>query len=450
MGRAFLSLLLLLLLISLFSPVLANESVTADAIKSVYLSQEHLDNLQNPAPVGKVSLTNDPVTDENLTILIDEKATVGGDSLLEQERLDLMRDESEQEKSEVLKDAIRNEAGSKLLKLLGKEKIEHYLVQFNRSCDLSGMPDAAIRQRIETDRYVFMAIALPRPLLRSLIEDDCVIKVADPENQDAFFAYAHAVLKEEMLEKARKLRFRETSDGVTGYPLSKLDDAWDKSKGEYSPLQAYVTPTEPLIKEQAKGKTPEELYYGGLNWLWISDEALWGKEEVWVTPKTFLTSTRTEERNPAPGTPASDCSEQANTLVSLLRASGIPAKKVRVVIGEVYFDDNSSGGHAWVELYEDGSWIVIDATVGEYYDDEAGEFVNRTLPFDYWRYHDFPIVDVWAYYNDKYFLDLRAHHAPGAWDDGATTLLDKELRKGLRSSIWERFIHFLLRILGIF
>lgn len=102
----------------------------------------------------------------------------------------------------------------------------------------------------------------------------------------------------------------------------------------------------------------------------------------------------------------SDCSEQANTLTSLLRASGVPAEKVRVVLGNVRFGDQV-GGHAWVQIFQDGVWVDLDPTSGPYWDDEKRQLVQGSgLAWDYFKFFPFPVIETWVYYNDKYFYDL--------------------------------------------
>ncbi|MFK7740304.1 MAG: transglutaminase family protein [Planctomycetota bacterium] len=55
-----------------------------------------------------------------------------------------------------------------------------------------------------------------------------------------------------------------------------------------------------------------------------------------------------------------DCSEHAMLLAAMCRAVGIPA---RVAMGVVYLG-GIWGGHAWNEVYVDGQWYPLDATMG--------------------------------------------------------------------------------------
>jgi hypothetical protein len=57
-----------------------------------------------------------------------------------------------------------------------------------------------------------------------------------------------------------------------------------------------------------------------------------------------------------------DCTEHAVLLAALARASGIPA---RVAIGLVYVEHAAAFGyHMWTEVYLDGQWVGLDATLG--------------------------------------------------------------------------------------
>ncbi len=57
-----------------------------------------------------------------------------------------------------------------------------------------------------------------------------------------------------------------------------------------------------------------------------------------------------------------DCTEHAVLLAAMARAVGLPS---RVAAGLVYVDRLSSfGGHMWTEVYINGFWIPLDATLG--------------------------------------------------------------------------------------
>ncbi len=57
-----------------------------------------------------------------------------------------------------------------------------------------------------------------------------------------------------------------------------------------------------------------------------------------------------------------DCTEHAVLLAALARASGLPS---RVAIGLVYVEQKQGFGyHMWTEVYIDGRWLPLDATLG--------------------------------------------------------------------------------------
>ena len=140
--------------------------------------------------------------------------------------------------------------------------------------------------------------------------------------------------------------------------------------------------------------------------IYISEPILNKTNDKWLTPQEFLEDTPEYPFNPVRGQVVSDCEEQANALVSVLRALGIPPENVRVTIGEVLFNQRERG-HVWVELFLNNQWLVLDPTCGPYWDDATDKLVQRkTLPFCYYSTHHYPILQIWVYYNDIYSLDV--------------------------------------------
>ena len=111
------------------------------------------------------------------------------------------------------------------------------------------------------------------------------------------------------------------------------------------------------------------------------------------------------ETKPVRGRGASDYEEQANTLASILRARGVKAEDVRVVLGKVNFEGS------------------IRACMGRsfrrwYVDDERGMLVeSEGLPFADFKFFPYPVIERWVYYNDRYFFDLRTKEGnpPDSW-----------------------------------
>lgn len=198
-----------------------------------------------------------------------------------------------------------------------------------------------------------------------------------------------------------------------------------QSENITSNYQMYVTPDAEAVESYLEENDLDdkyEIYDAALSWTWVSDETLNDEDEQWLTPIEFLDETPAYSSNPVCGEPASDCEEQANALVSLLIASGeYNESTARVAIGKVDFED-VSGGHAWVEVYEDGAWFPLDPTDGPYYDDDSSELIPaNSSDVDYDQYSDsiYPVVEIWYYYNNEYFIDLgtQIENAPVSWNN---------------------------------
>jgi len=183
-------------------------------------------------------------------------------------------------------------------------------------------------------------------------------------------------------------------------------------------LRFFVTPEDQTIKAlAARTRGYAGAYEMALQWVYVSDEKLNHSVDKWLTPYEFLTNVPQYPGNPLPGQAVGDCEEKANTLVSILRAQGVPPEDVRVVLGEVAFGDSETG-HAWVELSLEGRWLVLDPCLGPYWDDRVDRLFSRPgVPLKYYSNHVFPVLQVWTYYNDVYYLEVRSASgdAPPSW-----------------------------------
>lgn len=176
---------------------------------------------------------------------------------------------------------------------------------------------------------------------------------------------------------------------------------------QVSYYQTYVTPNDPAVQEIAEGKSYEAIYQEAVSWVWVEDKVLHGVDEKWLSPNYFLTKSAGLSSNPVKGSIASDCESQAYTLVSALRATGMAAENVRVVTGKVDFG-GSIGGHAWVEVFDasTNSWFELEPTSGNYYDSSSGTYYKSSgLPYTFFKTYRYPVVQIWTYFNDKYFWD---------------------------------------------
>ena len=183
-------------------------------------------------------------------------------------------------------------------------------------------------------------------------------------------------------------------------------------------FRLFVTPEDQSIKAlAAQISKPRDAYQMAVQWVYVSDEELNHTTDKWLTPHEFLANTPHYPSNPLPGKEVSDCEEKANALVSLIRAEGIRPEEVRVALGRVKFN-NSETGHAWVELLTGDQWVSLDPSWGPYWDGQAGKLIRtRGISFDYYGSHNYPALQVWAYYNDIYYLDPGdgSGNAPASW-----------------------------------
>ena len=201
-------------------------------------------------------------------------------------------------------------------------------------------------------------------------------------------------------------------------PIPKMRGYVESNPSAGFPFRLYVTPEDQAIEAlAAQINGNEEAYKVAVQWTYVSEQKLSHVADKWLTPREFLANTPHYPGNPLKGQAVSDCEEQAHTLVSLIRAEGIRPEEVRVVLGEVRFDDEATG-HAWVELLANGHWLALDPSWGPYWDDKAEKLVRRQgRPFNYYASHAYPVLQVYAYYNDTYYLDGRdgSGNAPASW-----------------------------------
>ena len=202
------------------------------------------------------------------------------------------------------------------------------------------------------------------------------------------------------------------------YPVSQIRDYVENYASQGFDYQRYVTPEDPAVEALAACTNgARDAYEVAVQWTYVSDQKLNHVANKWLTLHEFLTNTPQYPGNPVKGKEVSDCEEQAHALVSLIRAEGIRPEEVRVALGEVKFGDGVTP-HAWVELLTNGHWVALEPGCGPYWDDKDEKLVSRRgLPFDYYASHTYPVVQVWAYYNDIYYFDPRdsSGNAPASW-----------------------------------
>jgi len=288
---------------------------------------------------------------------------------------------------------------------LPHQEQKDYLVQVKRDCAIR--PQAEAITLLETTHFRFLAVKLTEREAERLKGNECVVRVFTPREARERFESLPEETKEAVRGRIRELKLKRTVLDVPEVPKELISE-----------YQLYVTPYDPAVQSLSREVSGlKEAYATAVEWVWVSDQTLNHAAEKWLKPHEFLLDTPKYDSNPVKGSIASDCSEQANTLVSLLRAEGIAAENVRVVLGLVNFD-GSIGGHAWVEVYDDGVWVPLEATSGPYYDDERKQLVESGgLPYTYFKFFPYPVVEKWVYYNDLYFYDVETKkgNPPDSW-----------------------------------
>ena len=304
----------------------------------------------------------------------------------------------------------------------------------------TGSSELSIGSRISESRYFSFTdiIVTKNYIVENLDLDNLDLELGLParqtdnvENRQPAVQNNQPIFRREKPEQMPPAFSREESVRKGIPDREELDKFMENQSLQYenvtstSNYQMYVTPDAEAVESYLEENDLDdkyEIYDAALSWTWVSDETLNGEEEKWLTPTEFLEETPSYSSNPVYGEPASDCEEQANTLASLLIASGqYNESTVRVAIGQVDFGD-VSGGHAWVEVYEDGEWFPLDPTDGPYYDDDSSELIpTNSSEVDYYEYRDctYPVVEIWYYYNDEYFIDLgtQSGNAPVSWNN---------------------------------
>jgi len=134
---------------------------------------------------------------------------------------------------------------------------------------------------------------------------------------------------------------------------------WPAMESEFK-SKSYITPECPSVVECLQsiiGAPPQEPTKEGFDAIrdWVAynieyepDEDRFGQKDYWETPEEILNDPR-----------VGDCEEFSILLCTLLRAYGIDAEQVYVVIGV----DGDEGAHAFLmeNWYQGGEWRAIEA-----------------------------------------------------------------------------------------
>lgn len=311
-----------------------------------------------------------------------------------------------------------------------------YMVQMSSSCNYEDIISTEVLLEIQNEDFTLIATELTEEQYNELKDNSCIQRITEIKDLDKVLDDVQSDLDQARDDKFRDIRLNRTLENEDVIDRDDLQSELEKLHpnetwpgGVIAPYQLYVTPDADAVQDLADQLDGiEEIYSESLSWVWISEELLNGVPELWLLPEEFLTNTPTYPTNPT-NRIASDCEDQANALVSVLIADGYDPENVRVVLGLVNMD-GQVGGHAWVEVYENG-WFAVDATMGDYYDETTNQLVETgEVPYKYFKFHTYPVIDVWFYYNNEYFLDVTTNrgNAPPSWRQSARTWLQQEFQ----------------------
>lgn len=116
----------------------------------------------------------------------------------------------------------------------------------------------------------------------------------------------------------------------------------------FSIASSYINPGHFAIQHMVKEvlKTPEEIY------LFCAHQIRYNQDTTEENIFDFNVLVKSEESN---------CAGHSNLLCSLLRANGFPPEHCRVIYGSI-LKDGKRLNHAWVKLFWNDKWIILDST----------------------------------------------------------------------------------------
>tara|TARA_Y100000310_G_C20672169_1_gene810866 strand:+ start:1575 stop:2594 length:1020 start_codon:yes stop_codon:yes gene_type:complete len=306
--------------------------------------------------------------------------------------------------------------------------------QFDSACSWEELVPGEVRLQIENEEFVIIGTDATEDEIIALKDNECVVRFGRPSQLKGIIADIQADLDNSSVKNIKRMRksvredVPDRDDLVRNLENLHPNETWPGAV--IAPYQLYVTPEADAVVDLANELDGiSEIYSEGLSWIWVSEQVLNGVDELWLMPEEFLENTPYYVSNPAPGYVVSDCEDQANALVSLLIADGYDVENVRVVLGSVDFE-GYVGGHAWVEVQENGRWFAVEPTMGPYYDEDLGIVVDSVpVNYDYFKYHTYPAEEIWFYYNNEYFLDISdmRGNAPPSWRQSAASWLEEDL-----------------------
>ena len=315
-------------------------------------------------------------------------------------------------------------------------------VQIDSNCDIEDvLGDKEITLSASSDDFTFVIAKMPLEETEAIIENKCVLKLVKPQEFKSMLAGLQVDFANDRIKKFANSNIGKAivaKDITNRTEITKMLEEKMKERklsGEeidvISPYQLYVTPNDKEVQNSVKNLNNYQavLDFTLQELAWIADSEftpylekagveVQSEDENWLTPAELLIITK--DVDPVKSVLKSDCSEQANYLVSALIAKGYDPEKVRVILAQVDFGGGDIGGHAFAQYYDEQYqvWVPLDPTMG--ISIEEGELLEGidSIAMDYFLTHDYGVKEMWYAYNNQYFLnfeDQKDSNAPNSW-----------------------------------
>lgn len=196
---------------------------------------------------------------------------------------------------------------------------------------------------------------------------------------------------------------RQIQDQINGLNLEKLE--LEEKLEHYEELAAadpriFITVNDPVVKAQVEEVTRlctsmEEKQLAVFEYVRKEIEYVTeGNPKKWSYPQPYLQYKFDFWQFPRETIEwrKGDCEDQSILLCTMMRAAGVSASNVRVVVGIIY-GDGGSGGHAWVEFKMGDTWYVLESTVSYLNYIEQSVYYNLFSP------------DVLGWFNDEEYYE---------------------------------------------
>ena len=419
-----------LLLVSLMLLTLMSPLVVAERTELKNNDIEIVTNEQITASVGEISEENITSSEAEINEIKESEWYKERLQETEQERLmtteqknyhdDIFKDETYDPEDEIVTDIDVESLDADLNETQRTEDEEQVKKQFyvktSEDFDITTIENGQITRKLD-DGYI---VEIPVTQINELVQNKNVQKIVDEnsiknsemeEQNQIRNAYRERNIKREYLEVKP-----DEIEAAKEESILKLEElGYDIEDNVLSPYSYYFLDTSSMPATT----TIQEAYDESSSIVYLSDKILWEQDEKWVSPNTVFEDTPLINTNPTTGA-VSDCEEHAITFVAMARQQNIPAENVRIATGYVEIN-NEKFGHAWAQIkLTDGTWMNVEPTSGSYI--ENNELVeHNALGLYYYKDKTYPVVEIWSYFNDKYYVDSSGSAAPEDWTIQSTS-----------------------------